>query len=68
MSNFICPDCHKLIIDSDNGFINGCEHFQVEDIIEMSGKQMSDGASQLEADKKAIEIYLKYRKGQKNLF
>ena len=30
MSNFNCDKCGKGIIDSENGYLNGCEHYPVK--------------------------------------
>ena len=30
MSNFICEKCGVSILDSDMGYITGCEHYPVE--------------------------------------
>lgn len=30
MSNFICEYCGANIIDSDHGYVTGCEHYPME--------------------------------------
>lgn len=55
MSSFICDKCHAEIIDTENGYITGCEHYQKDDLIEYSGKLISDGMSQVKADWEAIK-------------
>ncbi len=30
MSSFLCPECGAEIVDSDQGFVTGCEHWPVE--------------------------------------
>ena len=30
MSNFTCEKCNKDIIDSESGYVTGCEHYPVE--------------------------------------
>lgn len=30
MSSFICEHCGTAIIDSDTGYVTGCEHYPVE--------------------------------------
>lgn len=65
MSSFICPHCGKDILDSHTGYITGCEHYPKEDFIEHSGKHMSDGMNQEEADLLAFE---QMTKGQGKLF
>lgn len=62
MSNFICSECGKAIIDLD-GYITGCEHYPIDDFTELSGKHM-DRMSQDEAD---ILAYKQMRK-QEELF
>ena len=37
------------------------------DLIELSGKQLSDGIEQPEADEIALRLHEKYKKGQKDL-
>lgn len=32
MSNFICPECGKEIIDSLKGFLTGCPHYPIEEL------------------------------------
>ena len=31
MSSFICGFCGKEIIDTENGYITGCEHYPIEE-------------------------------------
>jgi len=50
MSNFICPECGKEILDSRTGYITGCPHFPAEEFTESSGKHMSDGMERIDAD------------------
>ncbi len=59
MSNFICPTCGTEIIDSETGFISGCQHFPKDDLTELSGKQMSDGMSIDDADRLAFFLLKK---------
>ena len=48
-----CPECDcALIVDGD---VIGCPHFDRDDLIEYSGKLMSDGIAQDKADQMAIE-------------
>lgn len=30
MSNFICEHCHAEIIDSDQGYVAGCDHYPID--------------------------------------
>ena len=30
MSNFKCPECGAVCIDSPNGYVTGCEHYPVD--------------------------------------
>ena len=55
MDNFTCEHCSAEIIDSDTQVVYGCEHFPKDDLIEYSGKLISDGISQEEADWAAIK-------------
>ena len=59
MSSFTCHKCGADIIDSENGYVTRCSHFPKDDFTEMSGKQMSDGMSQEEADLLAITLMRK---------
>ncbi len=29
MSNFLCEHCHAEIIDSDEGYVTGCDHYPI---------------------------------------
>lgn len=59
MSSFQCPECGKNIIDTLNGYVTGCEHYPIEDFTELSGKHMSDGKDQAEADLMAFQQMIK---------
>ena len=59
MSSFTCPTCGTDIIDSDTGYITGCEHYPKDDLTELSGHQMSDGMSIDEADRLAFHLLKK---------
>lgn len=61
----ICPDCQEPIVNDRTGEVIGCAHIDREDFTELSGKHMSDGMPQAEADKLAFE---QLTKGQRNLF
>ena len=39
MSNFNCEQCGKPIIDSENGYVNGCEHYAIERGVKKMGFQ-----------------------------
>lgn len=39
MSNFICPECSKEIIDTPQGYITGCEHYPAK-AMELSKSQV----------------------------
>ena len=67
MSSFMCDICDAEIIDTNTGYITGCEHYSIEDLTELSGKQMSDGATRLAADEMAVKLIKQYRSGQKCL-
>ncbi|MCK5611427.1 hypothetical protein KAR91_56680 [Candidatus Pacearchaeota archaeon] len=56
MSSFICEHCGTEIIDTNSGYITSCPHYDKDDIIELSGKQMDNGLPIKEADMKAIEL------------
>lgn len=56
----ICPEHHIEAID--------CLCLVADDLIELSGKQLSDGIEQLEADRVAMSLHEKFRKGQRGLF
>jgi len=56
MSSFICEHCNAEIIDTESGYINGCEHYPKEDFTELSGKQMDNGLSIREADMMAMTL------------
>ncbi len=30
MSHFVCEQCGLLLIDTDRGYINGCEHYPAD--------------------------------------
>lgn len=42
MSSFICEHCGTGVIDTSSGYINGCPHYPVEDLTEMSEKMKSE--------------------------
>ena len=48
-----CPECKSATIE--DGEVIGCPHFPKDDLTEYSGKLMSDGTNQEEADRIVIE-------------
>ena len=38
MSNFICEKCGKEIIDSPDGYVTGCEHYPVSDLVRLENE------------------------------
>ena len=56
----LCPDHHIKVED--------CCCQVAHDLIELSGKQLSDGIEQPEADEIALKLYSQFKKGQRNLF
>ena len=62
MSNFTCPECGVDILEDEKGYYKtGCPHYPIEDITELSGKFISDGATQEEADYLAFALMKKER-------
>lgn len=56
----LCPD-HNIKVED-------CCCPVAQDLIELSGKQISDNIEQAEADEIALKLYEKCKKGQRNLF
>jgi hypothetical protein len=40
MSSFICDKCGKEILDSDQGYITGCEHYPLETLTYADRKEV----------------------------
>lgn len=56
----ICPDHHIEAV--------GCCCPVADDLIELSGKMLSDGIDQGKADEIALRFYHRGKKGQRRLF
>ena len=62
MSSFTCPECGKDILENKDGhFKTECPHCSREEFMELSGKLMSDNASQEDADILAFQLMKKQR-------
>ena len=42
MSSFICEHCGKVILDTSNGYITGCEHYPTDHHYALCGRYLSE--------------------------
>jgi len=62
MSSFTCPECGKNILEDKTGhYTTACTHYPIEEFTELSGKLMSDGAEQEDADVLAFALMKRER-------
>jgi hypothetical protein len=54
VTDFICPECGKQVIDPLYHNIKGCDHYPADELTEISGKHLSDNVSIEEADRLAF--------------
>lgn len=43
MSNFICANCGAECIDTDRGYITGCEHYPADQVLRGTSRHLASG-------------------------
>lgn len=72
MSNFICQQCGKTIVDTERGYITGCEHYRVSlgrdgDRMEiMIGKPENDDSFGINSQANLNEVFDRLIEAVKN--